>query len=218
MRIEELPNGGKVELEVKCGGQIMSFPSIIQKTLDNSILISAIKVEEKTIGFSDPCHINFLYKEGGNIFFWENVTVKLVKYDEVIYHQVELDGEGKPYNRREAFRLYIGEDMPLYINTADGPKAITVLVKDISELGVAFITKEDLEVERTFQLKLRDANALLIMDGIIIRKDFLPNLNSYIYGCKFYKHNNRICKYIAKKQCEKLKLKNLPSAIIRNNY
>jgi c-di-GMP-binding flagellar brake protein YcgR len=207
LQIENLTKGGTVEVEVKCNGKNMTFMSEIATIKNNSVLITSIKVNDQTIGFSDKCQINFLYKTEGRLFLWDNVSVKLVKYDGTIYHKIDIFGEGKPYNRRDSYRMYIGEDMPLYVNSSSGPSALSVLVKDISETGVGFISKDDMDVDRTIRLKLKDNNAIISLSGVIVRKDFLANLGSFLYGCKFNEKNNMLGKFLAKKQGEILKKK-----------
>lgn len=207
LRIDEISKEGSIELEVKYNGNTASFFSEIVLVRENSVLITSIKVNEHTVGFSDKCTINFLYKFDGRLYIWENVSVKLVRYDGAIYHKVDMVGEGKPYNRRDSYRMYIGEDMPLYINSPSGPTAITVLVKDISETGVAFISKEDININRTIRLKLKDHNMLISLSGVIVRKEYLEHLDSFVYGCKFNEKNNRLGKYIARRQGEQLRMK-----------
>ena len=210
LQIEEIPKGGDIELEVKYSGQSMSFRCDVIAIVNNSVLVSTIKVNEQTIGFSEKCQLNLLYKLEGKVYIWENVFVKLVKYDGSICHKIDLFGEGKAYNRRDSYRMYIGEDMPLYVNTASGPTAITVLVKDISETGVAFIYKEEIDIDRTIRLRLKDNVTLINLSGVIVRKEFLQNLNAYLYGCKFNEKNDKLGKYIAKKQNEQLRKKLSP--------
>lgn len=207
MHIEDIVKGGLMEIEVKCNGKTMNFQSEITLVKNNSILITSIKVNDQTIGFSEKCKLNFLYKLDGKLYIWENVTIKLVKFDGAIYHKIDLFGEGAPYNRRDSFRMYIGEEMLLYVNTASGPSALTVLVRDISETGVGFITKEDIDVDRTIRLKLKDNNTLISLSGVIVRKEFLSNLNAFLYGCKFNEKSTSLGKYIAKKQGELLRKK-----------
>ena len=211
MNIDEIPNGSDLELDIRYIGRSMSFSSNVIIKLNNSILISPIKVNEQTIGFDDNCRINLIIKIEGKVYLWDNVTVRLVKYDGVIYHKIDVEGVGKPYNRREAYRMYIGEDMPIYINTASGPIALTVLVKDLSETGVGFISKEDLDINRIIRLKLKDFNTLISLSGVIVRKEHLNHLDSYLYGCRFNEKNNRLGKYIARRQGEAIRKKT-------NNY
>lgn len=208
MTVEDLTKEGDIELDIKCNGKTMNFRGEIIYIKNNSILISSIKVNDQTIGFSDKCRINFLYKSDGKLYIWEDVNVKLVKYDGGIYHKIDLSGKGKPYNRRDSFRMYIGEEMIIYVNTANGLSALQVLVKDISETGVAFISKEDFDVEKTFRLRLKEDAMAINLSGVIVRKEFLSNINSNLYGCKFLEKNQVLGKFIAQKQGEQLRKKN----------
>lgn len=208
MYIDSIAKGGLMEVEVRCNGKTVTFKSEIAHIINNSILITPIKVNEQTIGFSESCHINFLYVSEGRLYLWENINIRLVKYNGIIYHKIDIFGDGKPFNRRDSYRMYIGEDMPVYVNTASGPTAISVLIKDLSETGVGFIAKEDIDVERTIRLKLMDNNMILHLSGIIVRKEFLSNVGSYLYGCRFNEKNDKLSKYIAKKQGEALRKKN----------
>ncbi len=220
MQIEEITKSSNIELEVKYSGHTMSFRSSVIDVINNSILVSTIKVNDQTIGFSDKCRLNFLYKTDGKVYIWENVNVKLVKYDGGICHKIDLFTEGKPYNRRDSFRMYIGEDMPLYVNSATGPTAISVLVKDISETGVGFIAKDEIDIDRTIRIKLKDNATIINLSGVIVRRDFLQNLNAFLYGCKFNEKNDKLGKYIAKKQGEQLRKKVQAPALSRDrrNY
>ncbi len=208
MHIDSISKGGLMEVEVRCNGKTVTFKSEVAHIVNNSILIAPIKVNEQTVGFSDSCKINFLYISEGKLFLWESTNVKLVKYDGIIYHKIDIFGDGKPFNRRDSYRMYIGEDIPIYVNTSSGPTALSVLIKDLSETGVGFITKEDIDVERTIRLKLKDHNSILNLSGIIVRKEFLDILGSYLYGCRFNEKNDKLSKYIAKKQGEALRKKN----------
>ena len=217
MQISEIQIGANIEIEVKYNGRNVSFRSQIVLIEDSSIIINAITVDEQTLGFSENCQINFLYIVDGKVFAWENVTVKLIKYEGKLYHLIVLSGEGIPYNRRNSYRMYIGEDMPLYINTPNGSSAINVLVKDISENGVAFITKDDLSINRTFRLKLKDSNNRFItLSGIIIRKEYLEHLQSYLYGCRFNENNSTLGRYIAQRQIELLRKKSSSPMLSQN--
>lgn len=218
MMINEMVKGAAIELEVKFKGKVINFQSKIAIIADYTILVNSIKINNKTIGFNDTCSINFLYKNNKQLYIWENVKATLVRYNNEIYHKIDLFGEGKPYNRRVAYRLFLGEDMTIYINTAEGSASLQVLVKDISETGIGFITKEELDISRTFRLKFKESNTIITLSGIIVRKEKLEQLDSYLYGCKFIENNNLLSKFIARKQGEQLKGKSpLYSPTIHRN-
>lgn len=211
MKVDQIPNGANIELEVRYNQRTMSFRSEVVLVRDNAILIYPITVNGQTIGFNNNSQLDLIVKTDGKVYLWNDVIVKLIKYEGALYHKIHLYGEGKHYNRRDAYRMYIGEDMPIYINTASGPSALSVLVKDISETGVGFITKEELDIDRTIRLKIKDKYSFISLSAIIVRKEYLPHLDSYLYGCKFYEKNNRLGNFIARRQGEQLRNK-------ANNY
>ncbi len=188
MQFDMIIKGGIMELEVKINGKTVNFKSEILHIVNESVLIAPIKVNDRTIGFNEASQTNFLYVIDGKLIIWE----------------------GKPYNRRNAFRLFIGEEMPIYLNTAEGPKAVSVRIKDISETGVGFVTKEEIDLERTFRLKLKDTKGVINLNGIIVRKEYIGTLASYLYGGKFNEKNEQLAKFIARKQSEALRKKNEP--------
>lgn len=214
MQIDEIAVGGAVEIEVILSNKAINFKSQVALIKNNSILISCIKFNDHTIGFPSKYKLNFLYVHNGKLYKWENAIIKLVRYDGTIYHKVDLSGDGKLYNRRDFFRLYIGEKMPIYINTANGATAIQALVKDISESGIGFITREKLDIDRTVRIKLKNNNTVIDLSGIIVRKEYLEHLKSYLYGCKFNEKNNDLGKFIARRQSEILR-KQILSPIVR---
>ncbi|MDD3172974.1 MAG: PilZ domain-containing protein [Herbinix sp.] len=199
MIIEEISRNGKIELDVSYSGNTMNFRSEIAQIKNNSILIPGIKANNQTLGFSNKCKVDFLYKSDGKLYIWENVKVKLVKYNGIILHKIDLIGEGKRYNRRENYRVSINEYIPLYINTAAGPSALSVIVKDISETGIGFITTEKFEINRNFHIKLKDNNTLINLSGTFVRRELLSN-STNLYGGKFKEKNYMLCRFIAKRQ------------------
>lgn len=208
MVVDEIMIGASIELVVRYNGQNITFhDKVVEIIKDNSILVNSIKVNNKTIGFSDKCRINFLYKIDNRLYIWENTNVKLVKYQGRIYHKIDLNGIGKPHNRREAFRMYIGEDMQAYLNSSSGQLTIDILLKDISETGMGFISKEEIELNRIVRLKLKDYKIIINLSAVVVRKEYIPHLKSFIYGCKFNEKNTALGKYISRKQNEQLNKK-----------
>ncbi|HHX13147.1 MAG TPA: flagellar brake protein [Clostridiales bacterium] len=216
MQIKDLPIGAEIELEVKYNGQCVNFQSQVVDVIENSVLINPIIVDEKTLGFADSNQVNFIYISEDKVFVWNHIDVILIKYNGNMYHKADLSGDGVPYNRRNSYRMYIGEDMPLHINTSRGSSTINVLVKDVSETGVAFITEEDLSIGRVFRLKLKDNNRLINLSGVIVRREYLEHLGSFLYGCKFNEYNTVLGGYIARKQIELLKKKSEQITYSRN--
>lgn len=203
MEATQIQKGDKVELEVKYQNQTFQFPSEVEFIIDNSILITKIVKEDQTIGFTGPSVINFISHHENKLYIWENVPVKLVRYDGVIYHKVDLNGPGKGYNRRQSFRVYIGDRMNVMVNTAKGAAAYDVLVKDISETGFGVISNQEFDVNRTIRLNLKDGDNTIPLRGVIVRKEFIEHLNANVYGCRLTQREKRLSSYLMKRQSGK---------------
>lgn len=201
----EIQIGDKVEIEVRYQNQTFNFPSSVEFIIDNSILITKIVNDEQTIGFTGSIGISFICNHEGKLFLWDNVSVKLVRYDNEIYHKVDLSGPGKSYNRRQAYRVYVGDYMNLMVNTASGATTYEVLVKDISETGIGIVSKEEFDVNRTIRLNLKDGDIAIPLRGVIVRKEFIENLKANVYGCRFTEKTQKLGPYIMKKQSSKQK-------------
>ena len=70
--------------------------------------------------------------------------------------------------------------MTIYYNTASGPTQISVLVKDINNQGVGFITKEELDVNRMIRLKIKDQNVILDLTAYNTKGN-IYHLNSFLW-------------------------------------
>ena len=57
-------------------------------------------------------------------------------------------------NRRGSYRVYIGEQMTITAFTSQGAKKHSVHLKDISESGMAFLSKEEFDIGRIVRLNL----------------------------------------------------------------
>ena len=207
MNIDKMLQGNSIEFKVVFNGKTMNFKSRISIIIDQSIFIPGIIINHKIVCFSDKCSIDLFYKKGDKLYLWENVKANLITYKGKVYHKLDLNGEGKLHNRREAYRMYLGEDMQIYIDTSSACISSMVLVKDVSEAGVAFITKQDLNIGQSFHLKIKDNNTFILLSGDVVRKEVIENLNKTLYGCKFHEKDHKLAKYIARRQREQLKKK-----------
>jgi len=209
MTFEELQLNHPVEIEVALNGKQTTLISSIEHKVGESLLLSPIKMNDKVIGFPPECSICLYYIESGKVYRWSNIAIKTVRYEGEIYHSVTINIDAEVLNRRGAFRVYIGERMPLTSFTANGPKKTEVLVKDISESGLAFLSEEEFTIGRTVRLQLKyGENHILQLTAQIVRVQDLENHRDKLYGCKFIERNNRLTGYLMKRQQERQRNKN----------
>jgi len=209
MLAADLEKGHNVELEVTNGTNSITLFTSIAGILADHALLNPIMQENRIIGFNEGLTINFFYanSETERVYAWNNVSIKLVKYESKPYHLVKLTGEASAVNRRSSFRVYIGEETDITSLTSQGPKKTRVLIKDISETGFAFVTNEEYELNRIVKLTIPFNNLDILMQGITIRKAESETVGQFIYGCKFAERNKLIPQYLMQVQQEKQKNK-----------
>lgn len=204
MNIFDLEVEHPVSLVVTVGLKSNDLNTVIKYIQKDYILLEPILIEERTVGFGPGCSIDLLYVNEQNVYAWSNVSLPLVKRKNEMLYQVFLPGDAKPYNRRGAFRVYIGETMSVTVFQSEGPKSFNVLIRDISETGFGFVSKEEFVLSRTIRLVLSLSNRKSIsLSATIVRKNFIEEKAVYSYGCKFVEKNDILSAYLMAKQREK---------------
>ncbi len=204
MTILDLDEQHPVTLVVTVGLKSKDLATNIVEVHADHVLLKPILVEGRTVGFGDTCTIDFLYLQDQVVYAWHSVSLPLVKIKGNTYYKVALVGEARPYNRRGSFRVYVGETMSITVFQSSGPQPFSVLVRDISETGFGFVSKEEYEISRTIRLSipLTDRKTL-VLSATIVRRDFNEEKGTYNYGCKFVEPNSYLSSYLMTKQRER---------------
>ena len=197
-----------VELEIFMNGKKTTLISSVEEKVGNTLLLTPIKIDDKVVGFPPNCLVNLLYIEDSHVYCWKSVQIKAVRFEGKIYHSTELIANAELLNRRGAYRVFIGSQMKLTAFSAEGPKNYDVLLKDISESGMAFFSKEEFDIGRTIRLHLTTRQEqVLPFSAHIIRIQEFENRQDKLYGCKFIEKNNRLVGYLMGLQQERQKQK-----------
>ncbi len=208
MTSAEMEISHAIELEIFMNGKKTTLLTSVEQVIDTTVLLTPIQLNGKVVGFPPDCTVNLLYVEENHVFCWKNVKVKAVRYEKNVYHSVELIAEAEILNRRGAYRVFIGENMLLTSFTANGPKTYNVLLKDVSETGMAFYSKEEFDVGRTVRLHLVVSSAHeLQLSSQIIRIQNFEDRQDHLYGCKFLERNDRLITYLMKLQQDRQRQK-----------
>lgn len=201
MTAADLELSHSVELDITINGKKMTLLSIIKNTVEKTILLSPLRYNGKLLGFPAGCKVNLIYPDSVNTYIWHDVSVKAVKHDQEVYHAITLETEPSIINRRGTFRVYSGEEMLLTMFTHEGPKPLRVLVKDISETGMAFFSHDTLDVGRTVRLNLTTHNSReLSLSAQIVRHKNDNSRFGSLYGCKFIDKHPLLPNYLMRLQ------------------
>jgi len=207
MRLNDFEITHSVELEVLHDGRKTTLLTSVEGIIDNHVLLTPIHLNGKIVGFPPKFTVNLLYPEEGHVYYWNDVTVKAARYHGKIYHYVELFGEAAVSNRRGAYRVFIGESRYIFYRTNSDTKMFEIFLRDLSETGMCFMSKNDFEIGRALHLQLHRANgAELTLRAKILWRRENPNRNTtFLYGCKFTEKNKILNRYLMSLQQAKQK-------------
>ena len=204
--INDIKTNDAVEIEILYNGKRKSFPSVAKEFIDDSVLISPIMVGTKAVGFPDELKTRFSAVIKGTPYVWDDPKVRLVKYAGEMYHMVTIPGEGNYVNRRQAYRQYVGAEMPITLTRQDGERdVLTVLVKDLSETGVGIVSDVMMNVEDSIRLRISDAGYLMSINAVIVRIQEDKDKRDRIYGCQFTEKIPKLSQYIMQIQRDRLR-------------
>lgn len=204
MTIADIEEQRAVTLVVTVGIKSKDLTTTVAEVHPKYILLQPVLIDGRTVGFGNSCTIDFLYVQEDTVYAWHNVELPLVKNKNGTFYQVTLEGEAKPYNRRASFRVYIGETMTITVFQSNGPQPFNVLVRDISETGFGFVSKEEYESARTIRLAIPlTERKTLVLSATIVRREFNEEKGTYSYGCKFIEPNPILSNYLMMKQRER---------------
>lgn len=187
MDINDFETEHAVELCIHAGKKKLSLMTSLEVILDAVVLLEPVTVDGKLVGFPADCSVDFIYADKSHAYLWENVIIKPVKYQHRIYHSVSIIGEGSLINRRSSFRVPIGREMYITTFSLSGPQKTKVLVKDISESGFSFISREHFDKSRAVRLafSMDKQSRDLLFGAMIVRVQKVGTRPEKVYGCKF---------------------------------
>jgi len=215
MRVTEFEMTHSVELEILHDDKKTTFITSVEGIINNHVLLTPIHLDGKIVGFPPKYTVNLIYPEDGHVFSWSDVKVKAARYHGNIYHYVELLGHAQVSNRRGAYRVYIGETKKIYYRINSDTKLYEVFLRDLSETGMCFLSKDNFDIGRAvhLQFKFTNGHELTLRAKVLWRREN-PNRNTtYLYGCKFTEKSKYLNSYLMNvqqaKQRKKLRTKQL---------
>lgn len=204
MRITDFEITHSIELEIYYDGRKTTLLTSVEGIINNTVLLTPIHLDGKIVGFPSHLTVNLLYPEEGHLYCWSNISVKAVRYHGEIYHSVELLNNAVLLNRRGAFRVYIGETRFIYHRTHTDTKMYEILLRDISESGMCYMSKDHFEVGKSVHLILRLASGheLTLRAKILWKRENPNRSTTFLYGCKFTEKNKLLSSYLMNVQQE----------------
>lgn len=164
---------------------------IIPSILDNNQVVDPATLE--------GAELIYTVKEG--VFRFEKLTMTKAFVLGMRVYQVSSEEDVTRINRREAYRVFIGEIVTVMVETADGKKRnVEGILKNISVTGMGIVLKQDFEMDTMMRILYDCDDIHFFLQGAVIRKEKVRGYRAFSYGCLFKEPDNRLNRIIIQKQ------------------
>lgn len=217
MFLMEILPGTQLTIVIKYGRDVLEFNTVAIRPEKNALLVSPITKDGKMINFVEVSNIlyqlTFVSSTDNRLYKWTRVAIKAVKDDRgQLYHMIVSEVEGQPHNRRQSFRVSI--NMEGVARFGVNEKAHQVRIKDISSSGIGFECDQNITISEDMQIRVTFEDKPLRISFKIdcqpVRKDSIPEEDTFFYGCKFKNESAAVNNYVQKKQ-QRIRLANNPN-------
>lgn len=197
MFIKEIVQGKTIKVSVNIKNDVSVFSSFVFYVFDSCILVGKITRNDIAIDFKNhKVDISYISPYNGETYIFKNCDIKLVKYNNKVYHHISTKEPSVQLNKRRSDRQYLGIEGVVKVPN----KTTGAIINDISIFGCAFITAKDFNVGDILSVMFKDGPFLFDEQVRIVR---IQNKQSkFLYGCEFLGANSKLETYIKSKQKE----------------
>lgn len=210
MLIKEMLLGRKLEILVDREGYNYRLISKIEGTMDGVVAVSAIATKGRMFHFEEGDDVTIVYRGEERMWKWEHVKPGLARLEGETVHTFSSREQGQVYNRRESFRVSIGENLLMYRvfitqneegETEEKLKSFEGLLADLSVSGAGIYTDEELELDAVMGFDMPTHMGIMTCRGKIVRKtDVYDKPFRNFYGCEFTKVRKELERYLFERQ------------------
>ncbi len=227
MQIKEMILGRKLEILVDREGYQYRLVSKVEGTVENSVAVTLISAKGRVFHFKETDDVTIVYRGTERMWKWDHVKPGLARLEGVAVHTFSSKEQGEVYNRRESFRVQIGESllMSRVVSVTGGEDDIVehmekfeALLSDLSVNGAGFYANEEFQKGTTILFEMPTHLGVLSCRGDIVR---ISNVHDkpfrFFYGCGFTVIRKELERYLFERQrlmlqkergSEKVRLKN----------
>lgn len=216
MEISELEIGLPITLEIKKDENKIQFPTAIEGIDETRhlLFLSVVEKDGKLLNFGTMLLNLVIHRDNDVPILFRNTQVELFKTSENKYlYCTVLKGRGVPYNRRNAFRCFVGNDV--VVQMGSHKSTFDAILRDVSSTGFGLVfKKKDFEnqefgIGTQCHTHLIDAidkfqKVNINLHGIVCRIADVDE-EKVVFGCELMIRAYEIDKYIRAKERENLR-------------
>lgn len=213
MLLERIPLGKTLEIYIDREGYRYRLVSKVEDVTDRRVCVTLIAAGGKAFRFEPEDDIRIVYRDENRMWEWPQVKAGITKIEDFPVHCFEITNQGRSFNRRNAYRVPLNEEVEIGYYTVPGnrrkyfdpvfpkaddedaaedeilempiPKYVKGMIKNVSETGLGIYTDFELDTEDGIFVDIPSDYGMLETKANVIRKDEL-HLRASNHRYKFY--------------------------------
>lgn len=133
MLLENVPLGKTLEIYVDRDGYRYRLVSKVEKTTPKRICVSAIMAGTRMFKFRPEDDVRIVYRDEDQMWEWLHVKVGAAKLDGEAIHYFDILDKGRSFNRRQAYRVNINEDVEYIYYKIPGLSYTSAYMPEVEE-------------------------------------------------------------------------------------
>lgn len=214
MLIKDVQVGKTLEILIDREGYHYRFVSKIEGVTANSVAVSLIATAKRSFHFEETDDITIVYR-AERMWKWEHVKGGIAMLEGYPVHTFTTKSEGVTYNRREAFRVPMGENVlmnrfekKMILNPetekeelVETPVPFEAWLSDLSISGAGIFTNEELEAGEKVSFDLVTKLGIISCTGKVVRESVVYDRpQKFFYGIEFLLAKNVLDRYLVERQ------------------
>lgn len=224
MLLENIPLGRTLEIYIDREGYRYRLVSKVEEAKSNQVCVSLIASNGRAFQFHAEDDICIVYRDADRLWEWTKVKAGIAKLDGEPVHIFQINDKGHSYNRRNAYRVQIGEETLIGYYDVPGaprrlseppspadeeenadvieeiePEIVRGVIKDVSESGVGLYSDFEFQLEDGMFFDIPSPYGMLHCRAEVVRRDELRATNhkfNFYYGCEMTMTDRKLMKYI----------------------
>lgn len=173
----------------------------IIKKENGFLVITAILENDIPVDPKNLSNVELVYIVKDGLYTFQACKLEPTECFSMRAYMITSDENVNKVNRREVYRVFIGEITKIKVISQQGVKTeLEGILKDISIQGMGVIFNREIEIGYKISIIYNYEGLNIHLLGEVIRADKVPGRNYYAYGCKFFNPNSLVNRVIMLKQ------------------
>ena len=201
MKLTDIETEIKLLLKFKYKEKKYSLVVMLYEKKAGYIIIPSILKNDKVVHPQELKEAEIIYTVKDGIFRFEQLKIESTYYKGARVYNVSSDENVSRANRRQAYRMFIGELTTVTVIMENGKsRTIEGILKNVSITGMSIVLKQEFDVGTIMRILYEFEGLPFLLQGTVIRKDKMNGYRAFSYGCIFKDPNRCISRVIIQKQ------------------